>query len=212
MSFFWGSTGAADTTSFELEPRTDYSPTEEEKGEIVEVRTMLDERRSEWVFAGEPPFEFKDMLVLRFIRGPAKHVLEKAAHMLVKHVVWRREKKIEDITEADVQSELDKGFVIPEGKSRQGRPTVWVSVRFLDKYDRDLDVMEKFIIYCCEKQMRRTIPMDERYCIVFDLRELAMKNVDYEVIKLLIGILQTNYPEVLDQALVVESPFFFKAC
>ena len=39
-----------------------------------------------------------------------------------------------------------------------------------------------------------------------------MNVLDYEVLKLLINILQYNYPETLESALVVDSPFIFSAC
>ncbi len=35
---------------------------------------------------------------------------------------------------------------------------------------------------------------------------------DYEVVQLLINILQFNYPETLESALIVDSPFLFYAC
>ena len=37
-------------------------------------------------------------------------------------------------------------------------------------------------------------------------------NLDYEVVQLLINILQFNYPETLESALIVDSPFLFYAC
>jgi hypothetical protein len=36
--------------------------------------------------------------------------------------------------------------------------------------------------------------------------------MDYEVVKMLINILQFNYPDILHHALVVNSPFLFSAC
>jgi len=36
--------------------------------------------------------------------------------------------------------------------------------------------------------------------------------MDFEVVQLLISILQYNYPETLATALVVDAPFLFSAC
>jgi len=54
--------------------------------------------------------------------------------------------------------------------------------------------------------------MDERFVLIFDLRAFSMKNMDYQGVKVLVSILQTNYPEVLDRAIIVDSPFIFSAC
>jgi hypothetical protein len=36
--------------------------------------------------------------------------------------------------------------------------------------------------------------------------------MDYEIVRLLIDILQYNYPETMNSALIVNSPFLFHAC
>jgi len=36
--------------------------------------------------------------------------------------------------------------------------------------------------------------------------------MDYEIVKLLIDILQYNYPETMNNALIISSPFLFHAC
>jgi len=133
--------------------------------------------------------------------------------MLIKHANWRRERDVENITLEDVDLEAKKDYVIPRGTAKCGRPAFWVCVKRHDKNTRDLDVLYKFIVYNVENTMNRcTLEMDERFVLVFDLRAFSMKNMDYQGVKVLVNILQTNYPEVLDRAVIVGSPFFFSAC
>ena len=48
--------------------------------------------------------------------------------------------------------------------------------------------------------------------ISFDLSGFSLSCMDYEIVRLLIDILQYNYPETMNSALIVNSPFLFHAC
>ena len=150
--------------------RADISATDEEKEMMKEVRTILEETRSEWTFEGEEEYVFPDMQVLRFVRGN-KWVVGKTAHMLVKFVNWRHDNNNLLIKDEDVQVEIDKGFVVSQGNARNGRPIIWVCVQRHDKYERDIDVINKFIIWNVQRAMARTLENDDRFIIVFDLRQ-----------------------------------------
>lgn len=133
--------------------------------------------------------------------------------MLIKHAKWRAEHDVENITAADIELEIKKDYVIPKGMSLCGRPTFWVCVKRHDKYARDINVLYKFIIYNVENTMKRMkLEHDDRFVLVFDLRAFSLKNMDYEGVKVLVSILQANYPEVLERAVIVDSPFIFSAC
>ena len=51
-----------------------------------------------------------------------------------------------------------------------------------------------------------------RLMISFDLSGFSLSCMDYEIVRLLIDILQYNYPETMNSALIVNSPFLFHAC
>ncbi len=209
MSYFWSSSSTSEKPT-EPEARS-YLPTAEEKERMSQIRTILLGKKSEYVKDGEEEYIFSDMQVLRFLRG-SKQDTESAAVKLIKHSNWRREHDVECIKDEDIQVELDKGYFIAAGTARDGRPLVWVRACQVDKYNRDMSVVYKFIIWCVEKTMKRTMPEDNRFVLVFDLNDFSLKNMDYEAVKALVSILQSNYPEVLNLALVVNSPFIFSAC
>ena len=227
MSFFWGS---AEKEEEAEEPIRTYTPSEEETAIVLQVREQLalPEMRARYVIEdkiegekeGEAEGErggeteeylFTDMQILRFVRG-RKRILDAAVEALIKHALWRKERKVEDITAEMVNEEITKNKVVTRGVAKDGRPTCWVLVRRHAKADRDLEIMYNFIIYSIEAIMRRVLPNDERFCLVFDLRAFGLSCMDYEVVKMLVGILQANYPETLDRAIIVDSPFIFSAC
>lgn len=72
--------------------------------------------------------------------------------------------------------------------------------------------MQKFIIFTLESAMKATVPTEEKLVIVFDLTGFSMACMDYDVVKMLVNILQYNYPEVLHVALIVNAPLIFSAC
>jgi hypothetical protein len=211
MSFFWGSSEAAKEPEEAPEPVRTYFATEEETALVAQVRLLLAGKRDQYVVDGSPEYEFSDFSILRFLRGN-KGVLETTVDKLVRHAIWRRERAVSDITASSVQVEIDKNKVVPRGAAKDGRPAFWVLVRRHSKADRDIETMYKFIVHCIEMTMKRVIANDERYCLVFDLRGFALSCMDYDVVKMLVGILQNNYPETLDRAIIVESPFVFSAC
>jgi len=75
MSFFWGRKKAAEPVEA---PVRSYLPCDEEKERMTEIRSILAEKRDEYVVEGHDEYVFTDIKVLRFLRGN-KQVVEKAA-------------------------------------------------------------------------------------------------------------------------------------
>ena len=75
-----------------------------------------------------------------------------------------------------------------------------------------MEEVRNFIIYTIETALKSAKPDEEKITICFDLSNLALVNMDYEAVKMLINMLAFNYPEILYNALVVNAPFFFWAC
>jgi len=63
-----------------------------------------------------------------------------------------------------------------------------------------------------ERTVALTRPEEERLVIVFDLSGFSLQCMDFDAVKLLVDILQWNYPETLSVALIVNAPFIFSAC
>jgi len=52
----------------------------------------------------------------------------------------------------------------------------------------------------------------QRSCVVFDLGGFSLKNMDYQFMKFMIGILQNYYPDSMGQCLILNSPWLFSGC
>ena len=119
---------------------------------------------------------------------------------------------METITESDCATIIAKRVCISTGRDKLGRPLLTCICGRHDKHNRDILEIKKFIIHFMEQSVRQSNPDDEMFSIIFDLSAFSLRCMDFESVKLLIDILQQNYPEVLGQALVVNSPFIFSAC
>lgn len=159
----------------------------------------------------EYSYNFKDITVLRFLRGH-KGNSEKAVAFMEKHVKWRLEENVDNIVVEMFQKEHDSGKAVIFGQDKYGRPILYVHARKHNMYDRDIDEVKRAIIYYLEESVRKSKPEEEQICLVFDMYYFGMSCMDYEVVKMLISILQYNYPDVLGQAYIVGAPFIFSAC
>lgn len=72
--------------------------------------------------------------------------------------------------------------------------------------------MKLLIIYILELVLSKSIPTEQRIMICFDLSGFKLSCMDYDIVKLLISILEFNYPETLSSALIINAPFIFYAC
>ena len=158
-------------------------------------------------------YSFSDVKILRFLRG-RNHVQEKTLHGLIKHVEWREEYKVDGILHntASFNTELEQRKVFNAGFDLKKRPIIFLVARRHHKDKRDIKEVESLIIYSLEMAMTRVKIDDEKILIVFDLAQFALTCMDYDVVKLLVHILQFNYPEILSAALIVNSPMIFSAC
>ena len=155
--------------------------------------------------------EFKDISTLRFLRGH-KGDSDKAVSFMEKHVEWRQEENVNDITIEMFQKEYDSGKAVIFGVDKCSRPVLYVHARKHNMYDRVADEVKKAIIYYLEESVKKSKHDEEQICLVFDMYYFGMSCMDYEVVKILISILQCNYPDVLGQAYIVGAPFIFSAC
>lgn len=131
---------------------------------------------------------------------------------MIKYSDWRVENNADNLTADDCPNEIRKRVTVLHGRDKFNRPILNTIAGRHNQYNRDIDEMKKFIIYNIEQSQKLANPEDETIAIVFDLTSFTFQCMDYEVIKLLIGILQTHYPETLGQAFIVNAPFIFYAC
>lgn len=127
-------------------------------------------------------------------------------------IEWRKLNNVENVSAADCQSILDKKIAYRQGQDKFGHPLVICLAGRHDKNNRDIVEMKNCFIYLMEETLRRADPEDETFCIVFDMSAFSMRCMDYESVRLLVDILQLNYPDTLGMALIVNAPFIFSAC
>jgi hypothetical protein len=148
---------------------------------------------------------------LRFLRG-RKHDTEKAYRAIKRHLEWRKENNVEQISPDTFQNELKANKVIQSGKDKEGRPLIFIIVRNHHKDRRDIDEMKRYIIFTLEQAIKASNPEEEKMRIIFDMSNFGFSCMDYEVVKMLINILEFNYPETLHTAVLLSSPMLFSGC
>lgn len=183
-------------------------PTEEELNAVTRLKQKLFDENA---YVSE--FRFTDTAILRFYRG-RKQLEDKAYNALLSHIEWRQANNVDHIEDdlPKFEKELSAGKFLVQGKNHHGYPIIFIFARKHDKNNRDIEQMRMNIIYVLEQLIKVSRPDEERIVISFDLTGFSYTCMDYEVVKLLINILQFNYPDILHHALIVNSPFLFSAC
>jgi len=183
-------------------------PTEDELSAVDRLKQKLIDENA---YVNE--FRFTDTAILRFFRG-RKQEEDKAYRALLSHINWRQENNVDHIEDEvpKFETELNKGKFLIQGTNHHGYPIIFVFARKHDKNNRDVELMRMNIIYVLEKLIKSSLPSEERIVLCFDLTGFSYTCMDYEVLKMLINILQFNYPDVLHHAIVVNAPFLFSAC
>lgn len=176
----------------------------------LETVEILKKQLFEYSETNNIKIEFTDMTILRFLRGK-KHVAESALDGLIKHHQWRKE-NVDCLNMEHVATEKSYGKGYIQGKDLKGRPCIHVFAGKHNKWDRNIDSMKSYLIYLIEEAIRLSIPDDERLTLVFSLKGFTLRCMDYEFVKLLIDVLQTQYPDTLGDAIIVDSPYIFSGC
>lgn len=164
---------------------------------------------------GDKYINFDFTTKLRFLRGN-KHNIKDATADLIRFTHWRHEIDIDRID--------DKVFEIiklpttntdacrPGAYDMHDRPAVFISVQRHFKNNRVIEHFEVFLTFLLERMIKLSKQDEHRIIVVIDMENFSMANMDYEVIRPLLNILQKNYPEILEKIYVIDSPFIFRAC
>ncbi|RVX75338.1 hypothetical protein B0A52_00691 [Exophiala mesophila] len=173
-----------------------------------------------------------DGLLLRFLRA-RKWDVDKALVMLIATMRWRSHDQhvdddimfkgeggaLEDSKSSDAavkregddfltQLRLGKSFL--HGTDKEGRPLCFVRVRLHRGGEQTEKSLERYTIYVIETARLLLRPPIETACIVFDMSQFTMANMDYTPVKFMIKIFEANYPESLGAVLVHKAPWVFQ--
>lgn len=138
---------------------------------------------------------------LRFLRGRLGNE-DEAFEYMKNHGRWRVELGVDNLGPGDAQA---KGKVKRFGRDRSGRPIVVILARRHLKKNCDLEEIRRNFIYELEGLIKDCDPVQEQLTIIFDLTQFGMKNMDYDLVKLLLDVLEYNYPEILGQSYIVSA-------
>lgn len=182
-------------------------PSEEELSAVQRLRDRLSNDFPEGCK------DLTDTAILRFLRG-RKNIEEKAFRALVHHLNWRKDNTVNSIGDnlSSFEGELNSNKIVVKGFDKCGNPAVFIYAGRHNKNKRNLDELRLLIIYTLETILKKAKPESERIVLCFDLSGFSYSCMDYDAVKVLINVLQYNYPETLNVALIVNAPFLFSAC
>jgi len=180
---------------------TDYYSLSQSK--LSELISLLSAENLEYKFS---PTAYK-----RFLAACNEDIRQALAAM-IKHNEWRNLIDIDSVCLENSPSFSSKNIVLFGPRDWDGRPTLCNIIRRHDKNDRNMAEFENYIAYYMEKALKLTNPEEEKLIIIMDLHDFGFINMDYELVKSMIHILQVHYQECLYKIIIVNSPWIFMAC
>ncbi|KAI9372071.1 hypothetical protein BJX61DRAFT_470865 [Aspergillus egyptiacus] len=174
-----------------------------------------------------------DGLLLRFLRA-RKWDVNKALMMLISTIRWRlldakvdqdimkngeylaleqlkngtpaEKKKAEEFMK---QFRMGKSFL--HGVDKQGRPICVIRVRLHRAGDQSTEIMDRFTVFTIESARMMLVPPIETACVIFDMTDFTLANMDYHPVKFMIKCFEANYPESLGVVLIHKAPWIFSS-
>ncbi|KAL4868563.1 hypothetical protein BDV12DRAFT_95886 [Aspergillus spectabilis] len=174
-----------------------------------------------------------DSLLLRFLRA-RKWDVKKALMMLISTIRWRlldakvdqdimvhgehlaleqiesgnaaEKKKGEEFMK---QFRMGKSFL--HGVDKSGRPICYVRVRLHRAGDQSTEALDRFTVFTIESARTMLAPPVETACIIFDMTDFTLANMDYHPVKFMIKCFEANYPESLGVVLIHKAPWIFSS-
>ncbi|KAI0429945.1 CRAL-TRIO domain-containing protein [Xylaria sp. FL1042] len=193
-------------------------------------RKLADKLRQTWLNMVKQ--ENPDTLLLRFLRA-RKWDVAQAFSMLKGALLWRfkevlvdeevlakgeswsakkektgegREKK----DAHDFMEQLRMGKVYIRGADRRGRPVGYVHVAMHKPGAQSEETLEKIIVQTIETlRCLFNKPPIESFCVVFDLTNFSLSNMEWQPVRFIIRAFEANYPECLGSLLIHNAPWFF---
>lgn len=167
-----------------------------------------------------------DSTLLRFLRA-RKWDLEASFKMLANTLRWRIDMRTNDIVALGetglveelercrsglgkaFKEQLDRKMVTLGGPDNKDRGICFINVQVYHKEDQPLETIKMLTIYIMETaRIICDYPMDA-VCMVFNLENFTMANMDFDAVKFLAECFQAYYPESLGLACIHKAPWVF---
>jgi len=132
--------------------------------------------------------------------------IENTVNLVLGTFKWRKEFGVNDIRETDLDQELlEKGSLYYHNRDKLGCRLLMFCIR---KHGRDAsktEEMKKMLIYILERLDKEE--KGKRITIIFDSEAAGLSNFDLELVKFLIHVLISYYPNFVNKILVFEMPW-----
>ncbi|KAM0205685.1 hypothetical protein ACHAQI_008974 [Fusarium lateritium] len=165
-----------------------------------------------------------DTSILRFLRARDWDV-PKAVDMFVSSINWRDERQVQKsiigggeavglkksrtVDEESFMTQYRSGKSYIRGTDNDNHPVYVIKVRLHDPHKQTAEAMETYVLHNIETLRMMAREPKDKVCLIFDLTGFGLRNMDFHVVKFLVDILETRYPETLGVVLVHNAPFVF---
>ncbi|KAI9303934.1 CRAL-TRIO domain-containing protein [Cunninghamella echinulata] len=167
-----------------------------------------------------------DATLLRYLRA-RKWDLNAAYEMLVNTLRWRLHMRVDEITalgQHGLRKELNElspglgdqyhkfvtsGISTLGGPDRDGRVICYVNVQMYYKANQSFEILKLLTVGVMEAARLFCGHPTNTYCIVFNMENFTLANMDYDFVKFLNTCLEQYYPECLALCLIHKAPWIF---
>jgi len=166
---------------------------------------------------GEIPASYKswcdDACLNRFLRANSWKP-DAAFAQLQETLAWRRDFQIETLLQdrppKPLETVLRAGKLYTRGRDRAGRPIIYMKKRLENTEEIDFEMQLRLMVYTMEKAIRQMPVGVESWIWIIDLNGFSRSNATpIDVIKRMLHIFSTCYPERLFKLFLVDAPFLF---
>ncbi|CAM4800151.1 unnamed protein product [Rotaria magnacalcarata] len=134
----------------------------------------------------------------------------RAFHIFDAAMTWRKTNNVYDVSTDEFPAEyFDRNAIYFKNRDMHNHPLLHFVVRTFNKGQEDNEAVKRFMIYNFEKHVRRH--PGEKIVIIFDLSETGLRNLDYELVRFIIGCSQIYYPGLLAYMIEYKMPFILTA-
>jgi hypothetical protein len=161
------------------------------------------------------------MIALKFLRARKWH-LEKAVAMFIKCLQWRATFEVRKVLEMGErvceEYDLTSGKSYHFGHDIRGRPVLYAFplpitnhryVHVKKHIKLDMAKMERMTVLLIEIIRQVLLPPHEHVCVVLDMHDFSMKNMDYDSVRFMGSCLEAYYPECLGAMYLINTPWIF---
>ena len=149
-----------------------------------------------------------DFTKLRFLIAN-KFDPKKALKQLTETMEWRNKVKPGEVKAQDCRVAYNQGTWVSCGKSKVGNPITKVLSSRWRPSEYDINEHTNLVCFELETAVREMKDGSYQFIVIFDMAGWSMKHTSMKMIANMISILQNYYPERLNKAFLVNTPYLF---